>query len=303
MSLLIVGSMAFDGLETPFGKVDRIEGGAATYASLSASFLADKIGVISVIGDDFSREMVNELRNRGIDLSGVEMVEGGKTFFWRGRYHNDLNTRDTLATELNVLGDFKPVVPQGWKSPRLLMLGNLSPSVQLSVLSQLENRPELIAADTMNFWMDIALEELKEVLKKIDLLFVNDEEARQLSGEYSLRKSARIIQGMGPRIVVIKKGEHGALLFDAERVTFCPALPLEEVFDPTGAGDSFAGGFMGSLAGREKINHSALRRALLFGTSIASFCVEQFGPQRLLSLTRDEIDQRRQEIAELMCAD
>ncbi|MEN9326977.1 MAG: hypothetical protein RI943_1417, partial [Bacteroidota bacterium] len=277
--LLIVGTVAFDAIETPFGKTDKILGGAGTYIGLSASFFNLQSAIVSVVGDDFPQEYLDLLTARNIDISGLEIVKGGKTFFWSGLYHNDLNSRDTLATELNVLADFQPKVPQNFKDADVVMLGNLHPLVQSSVLDQMEVKPKLVVLDTMNFWMDCALPELLEVMKRIDVITINDEEARQLSGEYSLVKAAAKIHTMGPKYVVIKKGEHGALLFHNEEVFFAPALPLEEVFDPTGAGDTFAGGFTGFIAQSENVSFDNMKNAVIYGSNLASFCVEKFGTE------------------------
>ena len=300
MSLLTVGTVAFDAIETPFGKTDKIVGGAATYISLAASYFSKPINMVSVVGDDFPADALENLRKHGANTDGIQIKQGQKTFFWSGKYHNDMNTRDTLATELNVLADFEPVVLDEYQNCEFLMLGNLTPAVQMSVINQLKNRPKLVVLDTMNFWMDIALEELKAVLKKIDVLTINDEEARQLSGEYSLVKAAQVILNMGPQYLVIKKGEHGALLFNKESVFFAPALPVEEVFDPTGAGDSFAGGFIGYLASTRDISFDNMKRAIIFGSAMASFCVEKFGTERLIDLTQDEIDDRVQDFIDLV---
>ena len=284
--LLIVGTVAFDAIETPFGKTDKILGGAGTYIGLSASFFNLQSAIVSVVGDDFPQEYLDLLTARNIDISGLEIVKGGKTFFWSGLYHNDLNSRDTLATELNVLADFQPKVPQNFKDADVVMLGNLHPLVQSSVLDQMEVKPKLVVLDTMNFWMDCALPELLEVMKRIDVITINDEEARQLSGEYSLVKAAAKIHTMGPKYVVIKKGEHGALLFHNEEVFFAPALPLEEVFDPTGAGDTFAGGFTGFIAQSENVSFDNMKNAVIYGSNLASFCVEKFGTERMLALDK-----------------
>ena len=300
MSLLTVGTVAFDAIETPFGKTDKIIGGAATYIALAASYFSKPINMVSVVGDDFPEEGLLNLRNHGANTDGIQIKQGEKTFFWAGKYHNDMNTRDTLATELNVLADFEPVVLDEYQNCEFLMLGNLTPAVQMSVINQFKNRPKLIALDTMNFWMDIMMDELKAVLKKVDVLAINDAEARQLSGEYSLVKAAQVILEMGPTFLVIKKGEHGALLFNKESVFFAPALPLEEVFDPTGAGDSFAGGFIGYLASTRDISFDNMKRAIIFGSAMASFCVEKFGTERLINLTQDEIDDRVQEFIDLV---
>lgn len=293
MSLLVVGSVAFDAIETPFGKTDKIIGGAGTYISLASSYFTQNIGLVSVVGDDFPQETIQHMNSRGINTDGLEVKQGEKSFFWSGKYHNDMNSRDTLATELNVLANFKPVVPQAFKNADFLMLGNLTPSIQLDVIQQMEKRPSLIIMDTMNFWMDIALDELKETLKHVDVLTINDEEARQLSGEYSLTKAAKVITAMGPKYLVIKKGEHGALLFNkAKEVFFAPALPLEEVFDPTGAGDTFAGGFVGYLAKTKDISFANMKRAVIYGSALASFCVEKFGTERLLDLSETAVSER-----------
>lgn len=299
MKLAAVGSVAFDAIETPFGKTDKIVGGAGTYISLASSFFVKEQSLISVVGGDFPKDFLAILQEKGVDTSGVEIKEAEKTFFWSGRYHTDLNSRDTLVTELNVLGDFQPKVPALAQNASFLMLGNLSPSVQLSVIQQMATRPKLIAMDTMNFWMDIALDDLKETLKHIDVLIINDEEARQLSGVYSLRKAANIIRAMGPQILIIKKGEHGALLFHEQNVFYAPALPLEEVFDPTGAGDTFAGGFMGYLAAAPQLDFETMKRAIIAGSALASFCVEKFGTTRLLEISNADLQQRMQEFVSL----
>jgi sugar/nucleoside kinase (ribokinase family) len=298
MSLLVVGTVAFDSIETPFGKADRIIGGAATYIGISASYFTQKINLVSVI--DFPQDTINLLESKGISTSGLQKIPGGKSFYWSGKYHNDMNTRDTLVTELNVLADFDPVIPEQYQDCDFLMLGNLSPSVQMKVINQLRSRPKLVVLDTMNFWMDIAREELKAVMKKVDVLTINDAEARQLSGEYSLVRAAQKILGMGPKVLVIKKGEHGALLFNKEEVFFAPALPLEEVFDPTGAGDTFAGGFIGYLAKTRDISFENMKRAIILGSAMASFCVEKFGIERIKELTQDELDDRVQEFIDLV---
>ncbi|MCG9971080.1 PfkB family carbohydrate kinase [Christiangramia crocea] len=289
--LLIVGTVAFDAIETPFGKTDKILGGAATYIGLSASNFNIDSAVVSVVGEDFPDNYLDLLKVNHIDIKGIEVVKGGKTFFWSGKYHNDLNTRDTLDTQLNVLADFKPVVPEDYKDAEYVMLGNLHPLVQLSVLEQVNN-PKLVVLDTMNFWMDNTLEDLKKVIAKVDVITINDEEARQLSGEHSLVKAARIIENMGPEYVVIKKGEHGALLFNKEQVFFAPALPLEEVFDPTGAGDTFAGGFIGYLARTGDISFENMKSAIIYGSNLASFCVEKFGTERMQDLSNEEVSER-----------
>lgn len=297
--LLIVGTVAFDAIETPFGKTDKILGGAATYIGLSASFFKIKSAIVSVVGEDFPQEYLDLLTNKNIDISGIEVVKGGKTFFWSGKYHNDLNSRDTLDTQLNVLADFNPVVPNDYKDAEVVMLGNLHPLVQSSVLNQMTTTPKLIVLDTMNFWMDCALPELLDVIKRVDVITINDEEARQLSGEYSLVKAAEKIHTMGPKYVVIKKGEHGALLFEGKNVFFAPALPLEEVFDPTGAGDTFAGGFSGFIAQSENVSFDNMKNAIIHGSNLASFCVEKFGTQRMENLEKEEVIARLQQFKAL----
>lgn len=296
--LLIVGTVAFDAIETPFGKTDKILGGAATYIGLSAAQFDIESAIVSVVGEDFPQEYLDLLSNRNIDITGTEVVKGGKTFFWSGKYHNDLNSRDTLDTQLNVLADFQPVVPDDFKNPDIVMLGNLHPLVQLSVLEQLE-RPRLVVLDTMNFWMDNTWDDLMKVIGKVDALTINDEEARQLTNEYSLVRAARKIAEMGPKYVVIKKGEHGALLFHNEQIFFAPALPLEEVFDPTGAGDTFAGGFTGYLAHTGDISFSNMKNAVIYGSNLASFCVEKFGTERMQDLKKEEVHQRLEEFKAL----
>ncbi|MEO8239592.1 MAG: PfkB family carbohydrate kinase [Flavobacterium sp.] len=297
--LLIVGTVAFDAIETPFGKTDKILGGAATYIGLSASFFNLQSAIVSVVGDDFPQEHLDLLTSKNIDISGIEIVKGGKTFFWSGLYHNDLNSRDTLVTELNVLADFQPKVPENFKDSDIVMLGNLHPLVQSSVLDQLEKKPKLVVLDTMNFWMDCALPELLQVIKRVDVITINDEEARQLSGEYSLVKAAAKIQELGPKYVVIKKGEHGALLFHNREVFFAPALPLEDVFDPTGAGDTFAGGFSGFIAQSENISFGNMKKAIIYGSNLASFCVEKFGTERMQTLSKAEVAIRLQQFKSL----
>jgi sugar/nucleoside kinase (ribokinase family) len=297
--LLIVGTVAFDAIETPFGKTDKILGGAATYIGLSASFFNVDSAIVSVVGEDFPQEHLDLLSERNINIEGIEIVKGGKTFFWSGKYHNDMNSRDTLATELNVLADFNPVVPQVYKDASVVMLGNLHPIVQSSVLNQMTSQPKLVVLDTMNFWMDCALPELLEVIKRVDVITINDEEARQLSGEYSLVKAAAKIQTMGPKYVVIKKGEHGALIFHNKDVFFAPALPLEEVFDPTGAGDTFAGGFSGYIAQSEDISFENMKNAIIHGSNLASFCVEKFGTERMVNLNKEDVYARLQQFKAL----
>ncbi len=297
--LLIVGTVAFDAIETPFGKTDKILGGAATYIGISASNFNLKSGIVSVVGEDFPQEHLDLLTSKNIDISGIEIVKGGKTFFWSGKYHNDMNSRDTLATELNVLADFNPIVPQDFKNSDVVMLGNLHPIVQSGVLNQMETKPKLVVLDTMNFWMDCALPELLDVIKRVDVITINDEEARQLSGEYSLVKAAAKIQTMGPKYVVIKKGEHGALIFHQKEVFFAPALPLEEVFDPTGAGDTFAGGFAGYLTQSENISFDNMKNAIIHGSNLASFCVEKFGTERMQDLKKEEVQARLKQFKSL----
>jgi len=299
MSLLIVGTVAFDELITPFGESGKILGGSATYGSLSASNFMDEIRIVSVVGEDFPQEHLDLFAQKGINTQGVEQVKGGKTFFWKGKYHNDMNTRDTLDTQLNVLADFDPVIPEAFRDTEYLMLGNLTPAVQLKVLEQMNQRPKLVALDTMNFWMDVALDELKVVLKQVDVLTINDEEARQLSGEYSLVKAAQKIFTMGPKYLIIKKGEHGALLFHGSEVFFAPALPLEEVFDPTGAGDTFAGGFMGHLAHSQDISFENMKRAVIYGSAMASFCVERFGTDQIKNVDRKQVHERVMDFIDL----
>lgn len=300
MSLLTVGTVAFDNVETPWGKKEQIVGGAATYISLAASYFTQDIRLVSVIGDDFPKDFLSDMGTRGIDMKGLQVKQGEKSFFWAGRYHNDLNTRDTLDTQLNVLANFTPVLPDTYKHSDFLMLGNLTPIVQMQVIEQMERRPSLIALDTMNFWMNTAMDGLKAVLRRVDMLIINDEEARQLSGEHSLLKAAAIIHEMGPRSVVVKKGEHGAFLFEGESVFFAPALPLAQVFDPTGAGDTFAGGFMGYIAKTGDTSFENLKRAVIFGSAMASFCVERFGTERLLNLSQEDISNRVKRFVELV---
>lgn len=290
--LVVVGTVAFDAIETPFGKTDKTLGGAATFIGLAASHFNIDTALVSIIGGDFPQEYLDLLVNKKIDISGIENVKEGKTFFWSGRYHNDMNSRDTLATELNVLADFKPVVPQFFRDAEIVMLGNLHPLVQLSVLEQMDKTPKLVVLDTMNFWMNTALNDLHKVISKVDVITINDEEARQLTGEYSLMVAAKKIHGMGPKYVVIKKGEHGALLFNNDNVFYAPALPLEEVFDPTGAGDTFAGGFVGYLAGTGDTSFENMKNAVIYGSTLASFCVEKFGTERMLDLSKNEIHKR-----------
>jgi sugar/nucleoside kinase (ribokinase family) len=300
MSLITVGTMAFDAIETPFGKTDQIVGGSATYVAYAASNFVKPVQQISIIGYDFPKEELEELQRRGVQLDGVETVPDKKSFFWSGRYHEDMNSRDTLVTDLNVLADFNPKVPDSFQGAEFLMLGNLAPSTQLSVIKQLKQRPKLIVMDTMNFWMEIAMDDLKETLKHVDVLLVNDAEARQLTGQFSLVKAAKQILTMGPKYLIIKKGEHGALLFDNDSVFFAPALPLEEVFDPTGAGDTFAGGFMGHLAKTGDISFENMKRGIIVGSAMASFCVEKFGPTRLKEIGKEDISNRIQQFKDLV---
>jgi len=300
MSVLVVGTVAFDAIETPFGKTDKIVGGAATYICLSASFFTKKLNLVSVVGEDFSDSAIQMLKNKSVNTTGLQIKKGEKTFFWSGKYHNDMNTRDTLDTQLNVLENFNPVVPKEFQESEFLMLGNLMPSVQKKVLDQMKKRPKLVVLDTMNFWMDLFMDDLKEALKEVDVLTINDEEARQLSGEYSLVKAAKLILAMGPKYLIIKKGEHGALLFNKTEIFFAPALPLEEVFDPTGAGDSFAGGFIGYLAKTNDISFENMKRAVINGSAMASFCVEKFGTQKLTEINKKDVDIRINEFVNLV---
>ena len=297
--LLAVGTVAFDAIETPFGKTDKILGGSGTFVGLAASQFGVKTGVVSVVGGDFPESYLDMMNSKGINTDGIEVVKEGKTFFWSGKYHNDMNSRDTLITELNVLETFTPVVPDSFKYAGIVMLGNLHPLTQASVLDQMNKRPKLVVLDTMNFWMDIALDDLHTVLKRVDVITINDEEARQLSGEYSLVNAAKKIHEMGPKFVVIKKGEHGALLFNEGNMFYAPALPLAEVFDPTGAGDTFAGGFCGYLAKTEDISFDNMKNAIIYGSNLASFCVEKFGTERMQELTADEVKARLQAFKEL----
>jgi sugar/nucleoside kinase (ribokinase family) len=300
MSLISVGTMAFDAIETPFGKTDKIIGGSAMYVAYAASNFVRPIYQVSIVGSDFPEEEMKELKKRGVQLEGVEIVPGKKSFFWSGRYHEDMNTRDTLVTDLNVLADFNPRIPDSYQGSEFLMLGNLAPATQISVINQLKKRPKLIVMDTMNFWMEIAMPELEEVLKHVDMLMVNDAEARQLTGQFSLVKAAKSIMDMGPSFLIIKKGEHGALLFHGKEVFFAPALPLEEVFDPTGAGDTFAGGFIGHLAKTGDISFENMKRAIIVGSAMASFCVEKFGPTRLKEINQEDISRRIQQFKDLV---
>ena len=297
--LLAVGTVAFDAIETPFGKTDKILGGSGTFVGLAAAHFGVQTGIVSVVGGDFPQSYLNMMNDKGINTDGVEVIEDGKTFFWSGKYHNDMNSRDTLVTELNVLADFTPVVPETFRDAAIVVLGNLHPLTQSSVLDQLSTRPKLVILDTMNFWMDAALEDLHMVLKRVDVITINDEEARQLSGEYSLVNAAKKIHLMGPKFVVIKKGEHGALLFNEGKMFFAPALPLAEVFDPTGAGDTFAGGFSGYLAKTEDISFESMKNAVIYGSNLASFCVEKFGTERMQALQSDEVHERLKVFKEL----
>ncbi|GDX53324.1 sugar kinase [Bacteroidota bacterium] len=299
-TLLVVGTVAFDAIETPFGKTDKIIGGAATYISLAASYFGKKINLISVVGGDFPKQQIFAMNERGINTDGLQIKENEKSFFWSGKYHLDMNTRDTLATELNVLANFDPIVPDSYQNTDFLMLGNLVPAIQRTVLQRLKKRPKLVVMDTMNFWMETAKADLDEMIKLVDVLTVNDAEARELSGEYSLVKAAKKIMAMGPRYLIIKKGEHGALLFHENNVFFAPALPLEEVYDPTGAGDAFAGGFIGYLAQSSDISFDSMKRAIIYGSALASFTVEKFGTERLMNLSHDEIENRIQEFVDLV---
>jgi sugar/nucleoside kinase (ribokinase family) len=300
MSLLVIGTVAFDAIETPFGKTDKIVGGAATFIGMSASYFTKNINLVSVVGDDFPSEAIEMMKNREINTEGLQIKQGEKTFFWSGKYHNDMNSRDTLETQLNVLATFDPTIPEKYQDCEFLMLGNLAPSVQHQVLDRLKNRPKLVVLDTMNFWMDIALPELTSLLKRVDVLTINDEEARQLSGEYSLVKASQKILAMGPKYLIIKKGEHGALLFHEKQVFFAPALPLEDVFDPTGAGDSFAGGFIGYIASTKDVSFDNLKRAVIFGSAMASFSVEKFGTERIQNLDSKEVDERVKQFIDLV---
>lgn len=299
MSLIIIGTVAFDAIETPFGKTDKIVGGAATYASLAASYFYKKAKIVGVVGDDFKKADILTLNQHGIDTEGLQVKEGEKSFFWSGKYHNDMNSRDTLVTELNVLEHFDPIIPESYQDCEYLLLGNLTPQIQRTVIERLRTRPKLIVLDTMNFWMDIMMDDLLETIKLVDVLTINDSEARQLSGEYSLVKAANKILTMGPKYLIIKKGEHGALLFHEDKIFSAPALPLADVFDPTGAGDTFAGGFIGYLAQVGTVNFNNMKNALIYGSALASFCVEKFGTERLISLTKEDIASRLQQFVQL----
>ena len=300
MKIVSVGTVAFDAIETPFGKTDKIVGGACTYISLSAAYFNNSPHLISVVGEDFPNETIALFKERGINVEGLQIKNGEKTFFWSGKYHQDMNTRDTLDTQLNVLESFDPIVPKSYQDCDILMLGNLTPSVQMKVIQQMETRPKLIVLDTMNFWMEIAMEDLKKVIKEIDVLTINDEEARLLSGVHSLRKAAKIILEMGPKYLIIKKGEHGALLFGEGNIFYAPALPLEEVFDPTGAGDTFAGGFVGHLSSCDIIDWEAMKKAIIVGSAMASFTVEKFGIEKLIDLDKTQIEERIKEFKNLV---
>ncbi|WP_235297986.1 PfkB family carbohydrate kinase [Portibacter marinus] len=299
MSLLTVGTVAFDTIETPYGKAERVVGGACTYISWAASYFTDKINLVSIVGDDFPQEEIKALHQRGVNTDGLEIVEGKKSFFWAGKYHDNMNQRDTITTDLNVLADFDPQLPNSYKESEFLMLGNLTPEIQLQVLNQMKTRPKLVVMDTMNFWMDIALDALHKVISRVDVITINDEEARQLSGEHALVTAAEKIHQMGPKIVIIKKGEHGALLFNEGRIFSAPALPLARVFDPTGAGDTFAGGFIGFLAGQDDLSFDNLKRAIIYGSTMASFCVEEFSIEKLKNLTEQEIHNRAEKFIEI----
>ncbi|MCU0447679.1 MAG: PfkB family carbohydrate kinase [Microscillaceae bacterium] len=300
MSLVVIGSVAFDGIETPFGKVDKIIGGSGTYISFSSSYFTKSVKLVGVVGDDFPQEKIDLLNRHGVSTEGLQIKAGQKSFFWQGKYHLDLNSRDTLVTELNVLADFDPIIPESYQDCEYLILGNLTPVIQQTVINRLRKRPKLIVMDTMNFWMEVAMDDLRQTLKMVDVLSVNDEEARQLSGEYSLVKAAKKIHEMGPKYLIIKKGEHGALLFHNNEIFFAPALPLEDVFDPTGAGDTFAGGFIGYLAKTGDISFENMKTALIYGSAMASICVTKFGPDALESLTQDQINERIQEFVDLV---
>ncbi len=299
MSLLVVGSVAFDAIETPFGKTDKIIGGAATYISLSSSYFTKNVKLVAVVGGDFAKSDIEMLQKHGVNTEGLQIKENEKSFFWSGKYHNDMNSRDTLVTELNVLGTFDPIIPESYQDCEYLMLGNLAPAVQKTVIERLKKRPKLIVMDTMNFWMEIAMSDLLETIKLVDVLSINDEEARQLSREYSLVKAAKKIMELGVKTLIIKKGEHGALLFHKDQIFFAPALPLEEVFDPTGAGDTFAGGFIGFIAKTKDVSFDNMKRALIYGSAMASLCVEKFGTERLLDLSQDDVNSRVQEFIDL----
>ena len=299
MSLVVIGTVAFDAIETPFGKTDKIVGGAATYASLAASYFYPHVKIVAVVGDDFHNKDIQEFREHGISVEGIQVKEGEKSFFWAGKYHNDMNSRDTLITELNVLANFDPIIPESYQDCQYLLLGNLTPAIQQTTIKRLRTRPKLIVLDTMNFWMDVAMEDLIETIKLVDVLTINDEEARQLSGEYSLVKAANKILGMGPKYLIIKKGEHGALLFHGDQIFSAPALPLAEVFDPTGAGDTFAGGFIGYMAKVGTVNFNNMKNAVIYGSALASFCVEKFGTEKIKNLKSEEVAARVQQFVNL----
>ena len=299
MSLVVIGTVAFDAIETPFGKTDKIVGGAATYASLAASYFYPHVKIVAVVGDDFHNKDIQEFREHGISVEGIQVKEGEKSFFWAGKYHNDMNSRDTLITELNVLANFDPIIPESYQDCQYLLLGNLTPAIQQITIKRLRTRPKLIVLDTMNFWMDVAMEDLIETIKLVDVLTINDEEARQLSGEYSLVKAANKILGMGPKYLIIKKGEHGALLFHEDQIFSAPALPLAEVFDPTGAGDTFAGGFIGYMAKVGTVNFNNMKNAVIYGSALASFCVEKFGTEKIKNLKSEEVAARVQQFVNL----
>ena len=299
MSLVVIGTVAFDAIETPFGKTDKIVGGAATYASLAASYFYPHVKIVAVVGDDFHNKDIQEFREHGISVEGIQVKEGEKSFFWAGKYHNDMNSRDTLITELNVLANFDPIIPESYQDCQYLLLGNLTPAIQQTTIKRLRTRPKLIVLDTMNFWMDVAMEDLIETIKLVDVLTINDEEARQLSGEYSLVKAANKILEMGPKYLIIKKGEHGALLFHEDQIFSAPALPLAEVFDPTGAGDTFAGGFIGYMAKVGTVNFNNMKNAVIYGSALASFCVEKFGTEKIKNLKSEEVAARVQQFVNL----
>ena len=299
MSLLVVGSVAFDAIETPFGKTDKIIGGAATYIALCSTYFTKNVNLVAVVGGDFPKSDIKLMEDHGVNTKGLQIKEDEKSFFWSGKYHNDMNSRDTLVTELNVLEHFDPIIPASYQNSEYVMLGNLAPTVQKQVIERMDKRPKLIVMDTMNFWMDIMMDQLKETIALVDVLTINDEEARQLSGEYSLVKAAKVILAMGPKTLIIKKGEHGALLFDNDRMFFAPALPLEEVFDPTGAGDTFAAGFIAHLAKTDDISFDNMKRGIIYGSAMASFCVEKFGTERLVNLSESEIEDRVQQFVDL----
>jgi sugar/nucleoside kinase (ribokinase family) len=300
MSLLAIGTVAFDAIETPFGKTDKIIGGAAPYITLAASYFTKKMNLVAVVGDDFPNAYIDLLEKHGVNTEGLQIKSGEKSFFWSGKYHEDMNSRDTLVTELNVLADFDPIIPKNYQDCKVLMLGNLTPTIQRIVIERLERKPQLIVMDTMNFWMNIAWDELMKTLQLVDVLSINDAEARQLSGEYSIKKAANKILKMGPKYLIIKKGEHGALLFGEDQMFYCPALPLEEVFDPTGAGDTFAGGFVGYLSKSEVINFTAMKRAIIYGSALASFCVEKFGTEGLIGLSHEAIEARAKQFIDMI---